>query len=192
MAQAPRPRSNTKTAPKKKVSTPRSQEKTSKPSNKKVPVNKKAPSPSFDLLKLLPKIRMSSIVRVLVLLAIVTGLFVFNPGSGIITPHPSDSSNSTQTYKVDIRNRTLADPHQGGLKLKVGSRSILDVTTDQDGRLDLVSSERDVFNPLFSNISNTLSIPTDRAESFRLEFHPESVDSSQSQAVVIGTVIFQN
>jgi len=76
--------------------------------------------------------------------------------------------------------------------VKVNSRSILSVTTDEDGRIDLVSRERDVFNPVFSNIGNTLTMPTDRLESFRVEFHPVTADNSHPASIVLGTVIVQN
>lgn len=174
----------------------RSVKKTSRPTPKtkvvKASAKKEAPPPKKDLKNLLPKLRMGTTVRVIVLLVIVIGIFVFNPQSGIINQNSGDNSNSLKSYKIDIRNRTLADPHQGDLKLKVGTHSILEVTTDEDGRIDLVSGNRDVFNPIFSNIGNTLSVPTDRAESFRIEFHPASSTGNETTPVVIGTVIVQD
>lgn len=178
MAQAPRP--------------------TSKRPARKTPVKpakvavKKSPPPTRNWRDLIPDIRKGTTVRIVVLLIIVVGIFAFNPQSGIVNQNSNNDSNTTKSYKIDIRNRTLADPHQGDLKLKVSSHAILEVTTDEDGRLDLVSESRDVFNPVFSNVGNTLSIPTDRAESFRLEFHPASASGADSSSFTIGTVIVQD
>jgi hypothetical protein len=130
--------------------------------------------------------------RIIILLVIVAGIFLLNPQAGIINQNQNDTPDNKQSYKVDIRNRVLSDPKEGDLKVHIGSRSVLQITTDEDGRLNLVSTERDVFNPIFSNVTNTLSVPTDRAELFRIEFYPVSATDTNAKGIVIGTVIVQN
>jgi hypothetical protein len=130
--------------------------------------------------------------RAVILLVIIGIIFIFSPQVGLLNRPVDEGQVGTQVYKIDIRSRTLSDPKEGDLKIKAGRRSLLQVTTDEDGRVDLVSEGRDVFNPVFSNVGNTLSIPTDRAESFRIEFHPVNVDNKSSNGIAIGTVIVQN
>lgn len=185
MAQAPRPRRATSKTSKLSAKKP-----TTRPVAKRT-LPAKTPSHSKDWGKIFSNLRMNSAVRIVVLLAIVGGIFILNPQSGII-PTSGSNPSTTETHKIDIRSRALSDPHQGDLKIKTGSKAILDVTTDEDGRLDLVSSSRDVFNPIFSNVSNTLSIPTDQPESFRLEFHPAGGSTTSPSGITIGTVIIQN
>ena len=140
----------------------------------------------------LPHFQMNTVTRIGILLLIVGAIMVLSPKAGIFHPNQSSNPDTTQVYQLDIRNRATADPHQATIQVKVNSRSILSVTTDEDGRIDLVSRERDVFNPVFYNIGNTLTIPTDRLESFRVEFHPVTADNSHPASIVLGTVIVQN
>lgn len=164
---------------------------TAKEAVKKAPLQPKTPLSKPNRLEFLRKIRMNTPVRIAALLAIVTAIFLLNPQAGLINQDQTDNPDNKQVYKLDIRNRVLSDPKEGDLTVRVGSRSVLQITTDEDGRINLISEERNVFNPVFSNISNTLSIPTDRTESFRIEFHPTAADPNSS-GTTIGTVIVKS
>src|SRR5207248_5843792 len=93
-------------------------------------------------------------------------LYLLSPSSGLIKA--SDSSNADQpvVYNLTIKNGTLVDPNQSDIRVKVGTKDIIAVTTDRDGRLDMNGSDRDVFNPIFSGAVNSLGIPTDKQGSY--------------------------
>ena len=128
------------------------------------------------------------IKQILVLILVVMGIYIFSPNLNFFNLD-NNSSNSNNIIHIDIRNNTLANPKEGDIKIKVGSSHILDVTTDTDGRLDLISNNQDTFNPIFANVVNTLSVPTSTSGSLRIEFRPGSDPNTQGLPVLIGVIV---
>lgn len=125
------------------------------------------------------------------LLMIAAALYLLSPTSGLIKASDSGSSDEPTIYYLTIKNAVLSDPHQSDIRVKVGTRDIIAVTTDQDGRLDMSSSGRDLFNPVFSGLVNSIGIPTDKPGSYRLEFHPNAEPNKNTPGLLIGTVIVE-
>jgi len=131
----------------------------------------------------------STQARVFALVVVGAFLYAFSPQAGLFKPTTTDNQSDVKVYHLDIKNRTLSDPREGDLTVSQGSHSMLQVTVDEDGRVDLVSNDRDTFNPVFSSTTNSLSIPTDRLGSYRIEFHPGQDPSVPSQTILIGSVV---
>lgn len=124
------------------------------------------------------------------LFALASVLYIFSPQSGIVG-NPSVDVDSARVLSVSIKDRTLGDPTEAELKGKVGEKLILQVTTDEDGRVDLKSVERATFNPVFSGTINSISVPTDKEGSYQVEFHPQARPGEETSGLVISTVIIE-
>lgn len=125
------------------------------------------------------------------LLVIGSALYAFSPHSTLFTTTDSVQADALQTHSIEIKSGSLSDPRQSELRLRVGSKESLLVTTDQDGRVDLKGGDRSTFNPVFSGTINSLSIPTDKAGSYRIEFHPNAQPDSETEGIVIGTIVVE-
>lgn len=129
-------------------------------------------------------------------LAFILGLgiliYVFSPQAGIISPSRSPvTENQAKILTITLKGRTLADPKQADLRVKLGERAVLHIETDEDGRLDLHGGDRNVFNPVFSGTINTLTIPTDRPASLQIEFHPGARPNLETEGLLIGAVVVE-
>lgn len=129
--------------------------------------------------------------QIVVLLVLAGVIYTFSPQAGLIKSTSTEDADSAKVFEMTIKDRTLADPRQGDLKVKVGSKAILQITTDEDGRVDLRNGDRAVFNPVFSGAINSVSVPTDRAGSFKIEFHPGAKPSVDSDSVLIGSIVVE-
>lgn len=135
----------------------------------------------------------SSFLKAILTLAVIAGgLYLFSPQSGLIKTTVVETAEASKILQLDIKNRTLADPNQGDIQIKVGERAVFQVTTDEDGKLDLSSLDRDVFNPVFSGAANTLTIPTDKAGTWRIIFYPGADSNRPTDGITIGTVVVEN
>lgn len=119
-------------------------------------------------------------------------IYVFSPQAGIISPSRSPvTENQAKILTITLKGRTLADPKQADLRVKLGERAVLHIETDEDGRLDLHGGDRNVFNPVFSGTINTLTIPTDRPASLQIEFHPGARPNLETEGLLIGAVVVE-
>jgi hypothetical protein len=129
----------------------------------------------------------------LIFLALLAGaLYVFNPDSGFMDQ--SEQLGERSELRIDIKNRSLADPRQADLRAKVGETTILQITTDEDGRLALRGELRQIFNPVFKGALNTITVPTDRVGSYRIVFFPGAGPlnlGQDSESVTIGTLVIE-
>lgn len=127
-------------------------------------------------------------------LAFILGLgifmYVFSPQAGLISPAVVEE-NQAKVLTITIKERTLADPRQSDLRVKIGERAVLHIETDEDGRIDLHGGDRNVFNPVFSGTINTLTIPTDRSASLQIEFHPGARPNNETEGLLIGAVVVE-
>jgi hypothetical protein len=127
--------------------------------------------------------------QILFLIGLVLVLYLFSPEVSLFKSQPVSDQQVTKELPLDIKGRSLADPRQGDLRLKEGRKVIVLVTTDEDGRLDLVSTTRDTFNPIFSGTTNSISIPTDKKSSYRIVIHPGTTPTELTPGIVIGTIV---
>jgi|SRR5581483_6349765 len=136
----------------------------------------------------------SSLSKIIITLLVIGGtLYAFSPQAGLIRPTASvDDAVAARTLPLDIKNRTLADPRQGDLAVKVGERAILQVTTDEDGKLDLISGDRDTFNPIFSGTVNSLTVSTDKPGSWTIKFRPGATPDQTGEPITIGTIVVES
>lgn len=119
-------------------------------------------------------------------------LYVFSPQAGIVSPSSSAvTENQAKILTITIKQKTLSDPRQADLRVSLGERAVLHIETDEDGRLDLHGGDRNVFNPVFSGTVNTLTIPTDRAASLQIEFHPGARPNKETEGLLIGAVVVE-
>lgn len=119
-------------------------------------------------------------------------MYVFSPQAGIVSPSSQDPQESqAKILTISIKERVLADPRQADLRVRQGERAVLHIETDEDGRLDLHGGDRDVFNPIFSGTTNTLTIPTDRPASLQIEFHPGARPNKETDGLLIGAVVVE-
>lgn len=118
-------------------------------------------------------------------------LYIFNPSAGIIANNPSAEADGAKVLNIFIKDRAIADPAAADLKAKLGEKTILQVTTDEDGRVDLKNAERGIFNPVFSGTINSISIPTDKETSFTIEFQPQEKTNVESARFPIVTVVIR-
>lgn len=126
------------------------------------------------------------------ILGLAVFMYVFSPEAGIFNPEGKVAEEGqAKVLTISIKERVLADPRQADLRVKQGERAVLHIETDEDGRLDLHGGDRDVFNPVFSGTVNTLTIPTDRAASLQIEFHPGAMPNQETEGLLIGAVVVE-
>lgn len=129
----------------------------------------------------------------LIFLAVLAGaIYAFNPDSGFVDQ--SEQMAQKIMPRLDIKNRALADPRQADLRAKLGEIVVLQITTDEDGRLSLRGDLRQIFNPVFKNALNTITVPTDIAGVYRVVFFPGAGPlnlGQESDAVTIGALVVE-
>jgi hypothetical protein len=132
---------------------------------------------------------LSNPIIVLIIIALV--IYLFSPQAGLVKNYSPSNTTVPVVYHLVIQDSVLSDPRLGDLKVKVGSRNIIEVITDKDGRLDMNGQDRDLFNPIFSGITNSINIPADKPNNFRLVFHPGAEPNQDTKGILIGTVIIE-
>lgn len=129
---------------------------------------------------------------VVFLLALGAALYAFSPQGGLLRKDSQQvDTEQAKILEITIKERTLADPLQADLRVRVGERAVLSVTTDEDGRINLRSQEQETFNPVFSGTINSITIPTTRPGSFRIEFYPGVRPNVEGEGFLIGSIVVE-
>jgi hypothetical protein len=128
----------------------------------------------------------STYLKAAALVLISALLYIFSPQAGVV--NNQTSSSQSKIINLVIKSRVLTDQKSGNINVNVGTQDILNISTDENGRVNLNSSKKNIFNPVFTNMTNTLTIPTDQPNTYTIVFYPNVDPGQPAVSVTIGKV----